>query len=439
MKRILGAQARHMFRSMRVRNYRLYFTGQAISLSGTWMQSVAQAWLVLRLSGSGTALGLVLAAQFAPVLLLGAMGGVVADRLDKQRTLVVTQLLAGLQALVLGLLVATGVVRLWMVYAMALGLGTVSALDNPTRQTFVLEMVGSDDLTNAVSLNSVLFNLARVVGPAVAGVLIATVGIAPCFFVNAASYGAVIGALLAMRRGELQTVSPQPRRKGQLREGLRYVWHTPELRTPLMMMAVVGTLAYEWQVVLPLLARFSFRGDAGTYGAMSSLMGAGAVVGGLATAARRHHEPVAMATASLVLGVVILLAAAAPSLGTELAALVVMGSVSITFLALANTTLQLTASPSMRGRVMALWTIAFLGSTPVGGPVVGWVAEHFGPRFGLGLGGLSALGAGLVGWVALRRVHPRPAGVGGATGGPAPEACLTGEVAVSAETAAAGA
>jgi len=405
----LAVTARRMFASLRVHNYRLYLGGQSISLSGTWMQSVAQGWLVLELTGSGTAIGLVLALQFLPVLLFGPLGGVVADRFDKRHILFATQAAAGLLAASLGLLVLFDVVRLWMVYVVATALGFVNLVDNPTRQTFIFEMVGPDQLTNAVSLHSVLVNVARVIGPAVAGALILTVGLAPCFLINAASYLAVIAALAAMRAGDLRPGPRQPRRPGQLREGLRYVGRTPALLTPLLMMAVIGTLTYEFGVVLPLLARFTFGGDAGTFSTMTACMGAGAVVGGLLAAAAGRRRPTALALAAIAFGTVQLAAAAAPHLWVAFALLVLVGAASINFMALGNATLQLASVPEMRGRVMALWAVAFMGTTPVGGPLVGWVAERLGPRYGLGLGGLAALLSGLLAYRGLsRQVAPPP-------------------------------
>lgn len=400
----VGETLRRTFRSLSIRNYRIYFFAQLVSMTGTWMQGVGQAWLVLKLTGSGTALGLVIALQFLPVLLFGPLGGLVADRFDKRRVVYVTQSLAGVQAGVLGLAVSTGAVRLWMVYVLASGFGFVNLVDNPTRQTFVLEMVGEDQLTNAVSLNSVMVNVARALGPAVAGTLIATVGLAVCFFFNAASYIAVIIGLSLMRAAELRPVARQPRAKGQLREGFRYVRHSPELRVPLLMMAVVGTLAYEFQVVLPLMAKYVFDAGAGAYGAMSSAMGVGAVTGGLYTAAKTTRSPTALASTAMAFGALIGIVAIAPNLGTELVALFLMGAVSITFLALGNTTLQLACAPSMRGRVMSLWAVAFLGSTPIGGPIVGWVSEHAGPRYGLGLGSVATMLAGVLAWRALARL-----------------------------------
>lgn len=400
---------RRIFSSLSIPNYRLYFLGQIVSLSGTWMQGVAQSWLVLDLTGSGTALGLVSSLQFLPVLLFGPMGGVIADRFDKRKTLYVTQIVASALALILGLLVVTDTVQLWMVYVLAACLGFVYVVDNPTRQTFIHEMVGPDNLTNAVSLNSVVVNVARVIGPSLAGTLILTVGLAPCFFINAASYGTVLIALFLMNPDRLVREARVRRRKGQLVEGLRYVRHTPEVLVPLVMMAVVGTLAYEFQVVLPLLARFTFEGDAGTYGTMSALMGLGAVIGGLATAAAGRRPATSLAWTAIVFGSIHLVAAMMPTLALTNISLLFLGGVSIRFLALGNATLQLAAAPEMRGRVMALWAVAFLGSTPIGGPIVGWIGEHIGPRIAFGLGGVATLAAGILAYPALSRVAMRAA------------------------------
>ena len=396
-----------MFSSLRIPNYRLYFTGQAISLSGTWMQGVAQAWLVLDLTGSGTALGLVSSLQFLPVLLFGPLGGVIADRFDKRKILYATQVTAATLAAVLGTLVATGLIEVWMVFVLASLLGFVTVVDNPTRQTFLHEMVGPENLTNAVSLNSVVINVARVIGPGVAGTLILTVGLAPCFFINAASYVAVLVALYLMNPDRFHRQPRQERRRGQLREGLRYVWSTPAVRVPLLMMAIVGTLAYEFQVVLPLLARFTFGGDAATYGTMSALMGLGAVIGGLITAAMRRPPATALSRNAIIFGSIHLAAALAPNLTTAYVAMVFLGAASIRFLSLGSSTLQLASAPEMRGRVMALWAVAFLGSTPIGGPIVGWIGEHIDPRVAFGMGGVATLTAGLLAYPALKRVVGR--------------------------------
>ena len=398
-----------MFTSLRVPNFRLFFAGQVISLSGTWMQGIAQAWLVLDLTGSGTALGLVTSLQFLPVLLFGPLGGVLADRFDKRRVLYGTQITAAVLAATLGTLVVTDTIQLWMVYVLAACLGFVYVVDNPTRQTFIHEMVGAENLTNAVSLNSVLVNVARVIGPGLAGTLIVTVGLAPCFFINAGSYGAVLVALFLMNPERLLREKRQARRRGQLLEGFRYVRSTPEVLVPLVMMAVLGTLAYEFQVSLPLLARFTFNGDADTYATMSVLMGLGAIFGGLITAASRGGSATTLAWTAGLFGALQIVVAMAPTLATAYLALVLLGAASIRVIALGNSTLQLAASPEMRGRVMALWAVAFLGSTPIGGPIVGWVGEHLGPRIALGMGGVAAMVCGLLAYPALARIRLRAA------------------------------
>jgi MFS family permease len=390
MTRLRGV-TKQTFAAMAVRNYRLYFGGQVVSVSGTWMQTVAQGWLVLRLTGSGVDLGLVTALQFLPMLLLGSFGGLVADRLEKRKLLFFTQSSAAVLALTLGLLELTGAVRLWQVYVIALLLGVVNLFDNPARQTFVVEMVGKDLLPNAVSLNSVLMNSARVIGPALAGVLIATVGIGVCFVANAGSYLAVIGALVLMRPSELHRTPVVARAKGQVREGLRYAWHEPALRDPLLVMAVVGVFAFNFQTTLPLLARFTFGAGAGTYGALTSAMAAGAVVGGLVVAHRSKPSVRALALIGVVFGAFIIAVAAAPSTAAALVLLVPMGAASIAFIATANASLQLASTPEMRGRVMALYAIAFLGSTPIGAPIVGAVSSAASPRAALVLGGVATV------------------------------------------------
>ncbi|HXQ18993.1 MAG TPA: MFS transporter [Acidimicrobiales bacterium] len=397
------------FSSLRIRNYRLFFVGQLISVCGTWMQTVAQAWLVLQLTHSGTDLGIVTAARFAPLLFLGPWGGLVADRLDKRRVLCVTQTLAGLLAGALALVAFDHVATIWPIYGLALALGFVNVFDNPARQSFISEMVPNSELRNAVTLNSVTLNLARVIGPAIAGVLIATVGIGPCFAANAVSFGAVVISLVMMRREELWTAPPERRQPGQIRQGLRYVISTPELFIPLLMITIVGTLAWEFAVSLPLLARSTFRGGAGTYGTMLSVMGVGAVVGGLVTARRAKITAVGLAWASIGWGIAILAAALAPRLWLELVVLLFVGYGSISFNSLAKTTLQLGSAPAMRGRVMALWSVAWLGSTPVGGPIVGWVGQHAGARWALVLGGVPTLLCGVVAFPSLRRIDRRTA------------------------------
>ena len=401
------------FSSLHVRNYRLYFIGQVVSVSGSWMQRVAQSWLVLHLTGSGVALGVASALQFLPILLFGAWAGLVADRMDKRQVLMVTQPLMGFLALILGVLTLTGLVQLWMVFLMALLLGAVTAIDNPARQSFVMELVGRRQVTNAVSLNSAVFTSARVVGPAIAGVLIAVVGTGWCFVVNAASFGAVLTALVAMNAEQLERAQRPLRARGQLMEGLRFVWSRPDLSTPLALLAVVGTLALNFTVILPVLARDTFHGDASTYGMLLSVLGAGSLVGALFTASRREPSVPLLVGALGLFGLFMLGAAAAPTLPLEIAALIPMGLAAVAFQTTTNSLIQLRSEPALRGRVMALYSVVFLGTTPIGAPVVGWVAQHFGPRAGLGLGGTAVLVAALVAlWLGTHRhvfeARPRP-------------------------------
>jgi MFS family permease len=388
---------RRTFAALANPNYRRWYVGQGISLVGTWMQTIAQGWLVYTLSGSGTELGLVVALQMLPVLFLAPYAGVIADRVDKRRLIIAVQAVMGVLALALGLLTVTGVVQLWQVFVLAALLGVATAFDNPARQAFVMELVGPEHVRNAVTLNSVLVNAARAVGPAVAGILIATVGVSVCFLVNAGSYLAVIASLLLLDLSALQPSRPAPRARGQLREGLRYVVSTPALAVPLGMMAVIGALAYEFQVVLPIIARETFGGGAEAYGFMTAAMGIGAVVGGLVVAGSGRTGTRAVIMSGYAFGIAILLAAAAPSLPIELVALTVVGAASVTFLAVGNSTLQLAARPEMRGRVMSLWAVAFLGTTPIGGPIAGYVSENAGGRAGLVLGGLACIVAAAAG------------------------------------------
>jgi MFS family permease len=359
--------------------------------------------LVLKLTNSGTALGLVVALQSLPILVLGTWGGVLADRFSKRKLLICTQLAFGAQALLLGTLVATGAVRLWMVAALAFSYGLINVIDNPTRQSFVVEMVGESELKNAVTLYSSLVNLSRIIGPTIAGILIATIGLAPCFFVNALSYVAVVIMLLVMRASELHPAMRLRRARGQVSAGLRYVWATPVLRDVLIIMAIIGTLTYEFQVSLPMIAEFTFNGTASSYAALTAALGVGAVVGGLITASRKATSFRAVVLASLFFGTATLAASLMPTLGLTAMVLMVVGFCSITFSAMGNTVLQLTSTPQMRGRVMSLWAMAFLGSTTIGGPIIGFIGQHVGPRWALATGGLAALVAGAYGISALRR------------------------------------
>ena len=399
----MTAALRRPFSSLKVPNYRRYFTGQVVSLSGNWMQIVAEIWLVLQLTGSGVAVGLTTAAQFAPILLFGAYGGLLADRFDKRRLLMVTQGAMVIPALVLFTLAVTGLVEVWMVIALAFVRGSVNAIDNPARQSFVIEMVGADRVVNAVSLNSVIVQCARMAGPALAGLLIASVGVEPCFLLNALSFAAMILALKLMAPGELGAAPRVPREPGALRAGLRYVIGTPALAVPLAMMALVGTLSFNFQVLLPLLARFTFHGGPQTYALLVTAMGVGSVAGALVAGSRGRVTPGLLVGASAAFGCATMLAAVAPTLALAAGALVLIGAASVTFAAGVNSTLQLAVEPEMRGRVMALYSVVFLGSTPIGAPIAGVLAEVAGPRAGLMLGGVAALSAAVAGYGMLRR------------------------------------
>ena len=399
----IRASARQTFSSLANANYRKFFFGQSVSLIGTWMQSTAQSWLVLVLTHSATAIGVVVALQTLPVLLLGPYGGVVADRVDKRRLMILLQSFMGLQALVLGALTLTHHVTYLDVCLLAFILGLNNSFENPSRQAFVMEMVGPSDVRNAVSLNSTMNNAARAIGPAIAGVLIATVGEGWCFEINALSFVAVVASLVAMTRATLTPSVPTVKSRGQLLEGLRYVRHTPQLLVPLVMMALVGMLAYEFQVTLPVAAESVFHGGSETYGVMTAAMGAGAVAGGLVTAARGRTGRRALIRSAGLFGAFLSFTALAPVLALAFIALALTGYASVTFLSTGNSTLQLATDPQMRGRVMALWAVAFMGSTPIGGPLIGWITSVAGARVGLGVGAASCLAAAGLGLVSLRR------------------------------------
>jgi MFS family permease len=400
----VSAAVRRSFDSLSVPNYRRYFVGQLVSLTGNWAQMVAAVWLVLTLTGSGLAVGIVTALQFLPMLFLGAWGGLLADRLPKRRLLIATQALMALPAIGLLAVSAAGVVTPAMVYAAALARGIVLAVDNPTRQSFVIEIVGADRLVNAVSLNSVLVQAARIAGPALAGVMIATVGIVPCFAVNIASFAVMIVALRGMDGAGLSPAPIAAREPGAIRAGLRYVRATPELAIPLALMALVGTLGFNFQVVLPLLATFSFEGGAGAYAALVSAMGVGSVAGALITGARGSTGPRLIGGAALAFGGAALLAAAMPTLAFEIPVLALLGAAAVTFAAAINSTLQLAVEPAMRGRVMALYSVVFIGTTPIGGPLMGWLSEAFDPRYALLLAAAAGLTAAAAARVSFARV-----------------------------------
>jgi MFS family permease len=379
------------FSSLQVPNYRRYFAGQAVSISGNWMQIVAEMWLIVQLTGSGAAVGVTAGLQFLPMLLLGAWGGVLADRLDKRRLLTITQTLMAVPALALWGLTAGGQIEAWMVFALVFVRGSVLAIDNPARQAFVSEIVGPDRVVNAVALNSVIVHASRIAGPAAAGALIALLGVAACFAVNAATFAVMIVALRLMDPALLQPAERVKRAGGQLRAGLAYVRRTPELRVPLAMMVLVGTLSFNFQVLLPLLASDTWDGSAGTYATLTAVMGAGSVLGALAAGARGRVTHGLLVGSAAVFGVAELLAAAAPTLALQALALVPLGAASVTFAAGVNSSLQLASDPMLRGRVMSLYAVVFLGSTAIGAPLIGWLAEVAGPRSGLVAGAAAAL------------------------------------------------
>lgn len=396
--------------SLRVPNYRLYFVGQSVSAAGTFMQTLATSFLVLHLTGSGTDVGVAAGARFLPFVLLGPFGGVLADRADKRRLLFVTQSASGAAALVFAILAATGTATYPAVLALSLVLGCLTVLDNPARQSLIGELVPRETLANAVVLNSVSLNVARIAGSVAGGALVATVGIAWCFLLNALSFAAVIVNLARMRTDTMHAAPRAPRAKGQVRAGLAYAARTPELALPLVMLTVTGILAYEFPTTLPLLATGAFHGTAATYGLMAAVMAGGAVAGGLISASRSApRRSTSLAVAAIGWGVAILAAGLAPSLPLTLAALVFVGYGTITFNSAAKSALQLAARPEMRGRVMALWALAWGGSTVIGAPLVGWIAEAFGSRWSLVTGGVPTVIVGLALLPALRRQDARAA------------------------------
>ena len=383
-----------MFRSLRVRNFRLFMAGQGVSVAGTWMQNVAVGWLVLSLTHSGSTLGLVIAARFAPLLTLGPWGGLVADRGDKRRLLRVTAASQMVIAATLAALTISHLITVWALTTLIFAAGLVDVVDTPSRQAFINNLVGLERLGNAIALNSILVNAARIAGPAAAGGLIAAVGVGACFFANAASYLAVIAALQAIRPAELVASAVQPRAAGQIRDGLRYVRHAPTLLVPLLLVAVSGAFAWEYQVTLPLFTSRAFGGDATTYGAALACVAAGSIAGGFAIARRQRVSGRTIAYSAVAWGGVLVAAALAPTLPVAFVLLGLVGIGTVAFNSLSKTVLQSACAEHMRGRVMALWSIGWQGSTVVGAPVVGFVGQQLGGRYALGLGGVTTLLAG---------------------------------------------
>jgi MFS family permease len=394
---------RHTFRSLQHRNFRIFFMSQAVSFTGTWLQLVAQTLLVLRLTDSGTALGLLTAIQFAPTLVLGAWAGVVIDRHDKRRLMTVTTTVMMLAALALGVIVLTDSATVAWVYVLAGVLGLANTFDNPARRTLVNDLVPEHDVSNAVSLNSTLVTSARIIGPAFAGVLVATVGIGWCFIVNGLSFIAPLIGLWVMDAASLRGSPPVPKAKGQLTAGLRYAWSVDDVRVPLLLMAVVGTLAFNYQVLLPLLSERELHGTDTTYTILTTFFGIGSLVGSLRMARRESMDSRFLAISALGLGVGSAALALSPNLLFACIALLASGYAGIGVLSGGNAVLQLATSPQMRGRVLALYSVVFLGSTPIGGPVVGRIADGFGTPAAIAVGAVASLGAGLAVLVFVRR------------------------------------
>lgn len=394
-----------MFRALKVYNYRLWVTGALVSNIGTWMQRVAQDWLVLTVltNHSGTAAGITTGLQFLPIIFLGPFAGLLGDRVNKRKLLLVTQAAMGLCALLLGILVVTGSVQLWHVYALALLLGVASAFDAPSRQAFVSEVVGKGDVPNAVALNSASFNLARLAGPGIAGLVIALVGTGPAFLINAASFAAVIISLWRMRTSELMPAVRVPRAKGQIREGFRYIRHRPDLLMIMVLVFLVGTFGMNFQITNALMATTVFHLGPGEYGLLGSVMAIGTLAAALMAARRKNMRMLYIVGGALAFGVTVAIAAAMPSYFWYAVALVPVGIASLTFMNACNTTVQLTTDSAMRGRVLAVYMVVLQGGTPIGAPLVGWIATEFGARWSLVLGAVVAVLAGLGALVLMNR------------------------------------
>ncbi|MFD4989830.1 MFS transporter [Streptomyces sp. NPDC058374] len=397
------APKQSMFSSLKVRNYRLFFTGQVISNTGTWMQRIAQDWLVLTLTGSSAAVGITTALQFLPMLLFGLYGGVLVDRLPKRPLLLFTQGAMGVTGLALAALTLSGQVQVWHVYVTAFVLGLVTVVDNPARQTFVSEMVGPRQLANAVSLNSANFQSARLVGPAVAAVLISAVGSGYAFLINGLSFAAPIAGLLMMRMGELHKAPRTPRGKGQLREGLRYVAGRPDLIWPIVLVGFIGTFGFNFPIWLSAFADKVFDGGPGMYGTLNTLMAAGSLAGALLAARRGAGRLRLLVAAAVGFGVLEIVAAFAPSVWIFAVLMVLTGMFGLTVNVTANSYVQMATEPQMRGRVMALFMMVFTGGTPLGAPLLGWITDEYGARTGFAVGGaISLLAAVAVGLILAR-------------------------------------
>jgi MFS family permease len=401
-ERLRGA-TRETFKSLHTRNFRLFFFGQFISQVGNWLTLVAQTLLVLHLTNSGVAVGMLTACQFAPVLLFGAWTGLIADRSDKRKLLLIVQTFAMVQSFALAALAFSGNPPVWAIYAVAACGGLALAFDNPARRAFVVEMVPEEDVQNAVSLNSAQMTSSRIFGPALAGLLASTVGFGWCFTVDGLSYIAVLASLWMMRPSELRPSPVAIKAKGQIRAGLRYVRNMPDLLIPMVMMAIVGTLAFNFSVVMPLFIERTFHGDDGTFTIFFSVLSIGSLIGALWTARRKEIYIRDLVVASFAFGITMLLLASSPSLALAFPLAIMMGIGSIGFLTASTAIVQVRADPAMRGRVLALQAMVFLGSTPIGGPIVGAISDYWGARAGVAIGGIACLVAAAIGLAAVRR------------------------------------
>lgn len=396
---------KYTFRSLRFFNYRLWAAGAVISNTGTWMQRVAQDWLVLTVltDNSSVAVGITTGLQFGPILVLAPLAGMISDRFPKRRVLMITQTAFGLTAAAVGLLVLSGHAQLWQIYLAALLLGVITAIDSPARQTFVSEMVPLRDLPNAVGLNSASFNVARLIGPGVAGLLIAGIGIGWVFLINAVTFAAVLLSLTRMRMDQLEIVERPPRAKGAMRAGVRYVRNRPDIIMILVIVGMVGAFGLNFQMTTALIARVTFDKGAAEYGLLGSIMAIGSLAGALFAARRDNSRMRLVVGSALAFGVFSSLAALMPSYWTFAIALIPVGIAALTLVTAANSTVQMTVSPAMRGRVMALYMAVFMGTTPIGAPIIGWIGEAWGPRWTILFGGLVSIVTALVAIAYLMR------------------------------------
>jgi MFS family permease len=399
-----GPRKSSMFSSLKSRNYRLFFAGQVVSNTGTWMQRIAQDWLVLSLTGSSTAVGVTTALQFLPMLLFGLYGGVLVDRLPKRPTLLVTQSAMAVTGLALAFLTLSGHVQVWHVYLAAFAVGLATVIDNPARQTFVSEMVGPDQLQNAVSLNSANFQSARLIGPAVAGLMITGVGTGWAFLFNGLSFVAPIAGLLLMRSRELHVVERAPRGKGQLREGLQYVAGRPDLIWTIVLVGFVSTFGFNFPVYLSAFADDVFHAGAGSYSLFNTLMAVGSLAGALLAARRGTARMRVLVAGAVAFGTLEIVAAIAPSLWLFALFMVPIGMFGMTVNVTANSSVQLSTDPAMRGRVMSLYMMVFMGGAPLGAPIAGWITDAYGVRAGMAVGGAIAAAAAVTIALVLARV-----------------------------------